>query len=50
MKWDRIEKDLNDLLNRNSKINKPYILGNLNKEKDDVQKSIQESLNQFARK
>ncbi len=47
MKWERIEKDLDDLLKRNSEINKPFSLGEFNKEKEDVKKSMQESLDQL---
>jgi len=47
MKWERIEKDLDNLLKRNSEIDKPYTLGDFNNEKKDVQKSMQESLDQL---
>ncbi|MRT93844.1 DUF4175 family protein [Ancylomarina sp. 16SWW S1-10-2] len=47
MKWERIEKDLDDLLKKNTEINKPFSLGDFNKEKEDIQNSMQESLDQL---
>jgi hypothetical protein len=47
MKWERIEKDLDDMMKKNSEIQKPYKLDDLQNEKDEIQKSMQESLDQL---
>jgi len=47
MKWERIEKDLDELMKKNSGIQKPYKLGDFQNEKEEVQKSMQESLDQL---
>jgi len=44
MKWERIEKDLDELMNKNSEIQKPFELGDFDKDKSDIEKSMQESL------
>ena len=47
MKWDRIEKDLNKLLEKNSEIHRPYKLDDLQKENDEIRNSMQNSLDQL---
>ncbi len=47
MKWERIEKDLDEMMKKNSEIQKPYQLGDFQNEKDEIQKSMQESLDQL---
>ncbi|RZT97534.1 hypothetical protein EV201_2205 [Ancylomarina subtilis] len=47
MQWERIEKDLDELLKKNSNIAKPYQLGDFQNEKNEIMKSMQESLDQL---
>lgn len=44
MQWERIEKDLGDLLKKNSKIQKPFDLNEFSIEREGVKKEMQESL------
>ena len=47
MQWERIEKDLEELLKKNSGIEKPYQLSDFQNEKTAIEKSMQESLDQL---
>lgn len=47
MKWERISQDLDELMKKNSAIEKPYQLNEFQKEKEEIQKSMQESLDQL---
>jgi len=47
MKWERIEKDLDEMMKKNSEIQKPFKLGDFQNDKDDINKSMQESLDQL---
>jgi len=44
MKWERIERDLNELMKKNSEIQKPFELGDFENEKSEIKESMQESL------
>lgn len=44
MKWERIERDLNELMKKNSEIRKPFELGDFETEKSEIEQSMQESL------
>ncbi|MGZ2369166.1 hypothetical protein ACXR6G_05230 [Ancylomarina sp. YFZ004] len=47
MEWERIEKDLDGMMKKNSEIQKPFKLGDFKNEKYEIQKSMQESLDQL---